>query len=81
MSSQRAGSSSALVVVVGPEVSRFKRTIKKSFSFLFHGTASTNPKQITVYYLESISGGGGGRESKRRNYSTILLSLWCSVWE
>jgi hypothetical protein len=31
MSSQRAGSSSALVVVVGPEVSRFKRTIKKKF--------------------------------------------------
>lgn len=76
MSSQRAGSSSALVVVVGPEVSRFKRTIKKSFSFLFHGTASTNPKQITVYYLESKSDGRGGRESKRRNYSTILLSLW-----
>lgn len=46
MLSQRAGNSNVPAVVARARVSRFKRTIKKVFSFSFHDTTSQNQNNL-----------------------------------
>lgn len=72
--SRRAGNSSALVVVAGAGVSRFKLSNQKVFSFLCYD----------VYFLGNSMGGGSGEQIKKREiiqqYFLLNVPIYAMVF-